>query len=246
MDLAWIDEALSDDEFTGFVDVDKLKAGYTTRDGDWVTVFEYTEQRTGERFGSDPQRATVAQVVVFGLPQGGRPPTATEIQAQTRSGALKRLRNHYRFELIRATPPSPVGRISPIVVVTGRGFRGRSTPALAAIVPDVVQALGLHQNPDDLFGYLSEGGESVVRSIEWQEAFDQGRRRHEPRSVGYLIQMKRDMLKRLAKDGDVEFWAHLSARRTTDRYKPENQMMWHEHSDVFPVRLMGGKKGTVG
>jgi hypothetical protein len=177
-------------------------------------------------------------VVVFGIPRGGGPPTAREIQAEVRRGALARLRNRYRFELIHATPSSAVGRIIPIVVVTGRAFRGRITPDLAAIVPDVVQALGLLQNPDDLLGYLSEDGESVVRSIEWQEAFDQGRRRHEPRSVGYLIQMKQDTLKCLVKAKDLEFWAYLSAQRTTDRYKPENQMMRHEHSDVFPVRLM--------
>ena len=236
--VTWIDETLSDDKFTGFVDLEDLKIGYSTRDGDWVTVFEYAEQRTGERFGADPQRATRVRVVVFGIPRGGGSPTAMEIQAEARRGALARLRNRYRFELIHATPSSAVGRIIPIVVVTGRAFRGRITPDLAAIVPDVVQALGLLQNPDDLLGYLSEDGESVVRSIEWQEAFDQGRRRHEPRSVGYLIQMKQDTLKCLVKAKDLEFWAYLSAQRTTDRYKPENQMMRYEHSDVFPVRLM--------
>jgi hypothetical protein len=236
--IAWIDDELSDDEFTDFVDVEELEAESSTRDSNWVTVFEYTKQRTGKRSGTDPQqRATKAQVLVFGLPRGGRPPAVTEIQAEMRSGSLTRLRNRYRFELTRAILPSGVGRISPIVVVTSRKFRGRSAPAQAAIVPNIVQALGLHQNPDDLLGYINKGGDRVVRSIEWQEAFDQDRRRHEPRSFGYLLQIKRDMLKCLAKDRDVEFWAHLSASRTTDRYKPEYQMMWHEHSDVFPIRL---------
>jgi Cap4 dsDNA endonuclease len=235
--IAWIDDELSDDEFADFVDMEGLKAEYPMKDGNWVTVFEYTEQRTGERSRTDRQRATIAQVMIFGLPRGDRPPNATEIQAEMRSGSLAHLRNRYRFELVRAIQPSGVGRISPIVVVTSRKFRGRSSPAQAAIVPNVVQALGLHQNPDDLLGYLNKGGDRVVRSIEWQEAFDQDRRRHEPRSVGYLLQIKRDMLKCLAKDRDVEFWAHLSARRTTDRYKPEYQMMWHEHLDVFPIRL---------
>jgi hypothetical protein len=235
--LAWLNEALSDDEFVGFVDVGELKAGYAARDGEWVTLFEYTEQRTGERFGSDPQRATIVQVMVFGIPRGDRSPSTDEINREVRHGTFAPQRNRYRFELVRVTPPSAIGRISPIVSITNRAFRGRRTPTLAAVVPAIVQAFGLRQNPNDLLGYLNEDGENVVQSIEWQEAFDQGRRRHEPRSAGYFIQMKRGMLKCLAERIDVEFWAHISTRRTKDRYKPEKEMLWHEHSGVFPLRL---------
>jgi len=235
-EISWIDCGLSDDEFTGFADIDRLKAGYGRRDGEWVTVFEYAEQRAGERLGSDPQRATKVRTTLFGMAGGEEPPTLNKVTAEARRRALTRLRNRYRFELARAVAPQAITRIVPVVVVTGRAFRGRPMPDLAAVVPELAEAFLLTPAPDDLLGYLMDG-EKVVRSIEWQEAFDQGRRRHEPRSVGFLLQVKRDMLNRVAKTRDLEFWAHLSARRTTDRYKPECEMTWHEHSDDFLVKL---------
>ncbi len=235
--VAWINKALSDDEFGDFVDVEELKAGYAARDGEWITVFEYSEQRSGERFGSGPQRATIVEVIVFGLPSGGQPLSPSEIAKEMRCGALVYLRNRYRFELSHITPSSSKSTVFPTVIITGRAFRGRCTPTLAAVAPALVRAFGLRQSPDDLLGYLNEDGESVVRSIEWQEAFDQDRRRHEPRSVGYLMHMKRDFLGQIADKCGLEFWAFIKSRRTIDRFKPENEMRWYEYSDVFPLSL---------
>jgi len=100
----------------------------------------------------------------------------------------------------------------------------------------LARKFSLTPDPEDLLGYLADG-QKVVRSVEWQEAFDQGRRRHEPRSVGFLLQMKREVLTHIAEERDMELWAHLTAKRSTDRYKPEPEMKWYEHSHVYPIKL---------
>ncbi|WNG34837.1 hypothetical protein F0U61_15140 [Archangium violaceum] len=89
---------------------------------------------------------------------------------------------------------------------------------------------------EDPFGYETPDTK-VVRSLEWQEAFDQGRRLHEPRSSGFLLQMRRTVLGEIAAARGLNLWAYLWGRRTADRYKPEADMRWTEHEAVFPVRL---------
>ena len=76
--------------------------------------------------------------------------------------------------MARADAPPSIMRVVPIVVAITRTFRGRHTPDLAALVPELAEEFALSSTSDDLLGYLLDG-EKVVRSIEWQEAFDQGR-----------------------------------------------------------------------
>jgi hypothetical protein len=240
--ITWIDEALSDEEFIGYADIDSLKERYALRDERWVSLYENTEQRIGDRLGADQKRANKVHVTVFGVIRGSPAPTLREIDEDSREGALAPLRNRYRFELARIEPASSQllsgigGRFVPIVQVSRRLFRGRHTPDLAAIVPELVKTLGLERHDQDLLGYAL-GGHQVVRSIEWQEAFDQGRRRHEPRSTGFLLEMDREPLSRWADTMGMDLWAHLLVARTTDRYKPESKMDWQVHADVFALRI---------
>jgi hypothetical protein len=127
-----------------------------------------------------------------------------------------------------------VADIVPVVVCTKRYFRGRHKPHLAALRSCLARQLGLDRDGNDLLGYCA-GPEKVVTSIEWQDAFDQERRLHEPRSSGFLLQVKETLLGRIAQTLRVDLWACLSVSRTTDRYKPESEMEWHSYTAIFPV-----------
>lgn len=232
-EVAWVGHEQCDEDFVAFLDIDVLKIGYATRDDGWVSVFEYTEQRTGGRIGSESHRGAIVRIVTFGVRRGGLPPTNAEIWTATQRGALRRLRNRYRFELARLVLPLEFENVFPIVVATGRAFRGRRTPDLAAVISGVAASLGLSPSSDDPFGWVNGDGDKVVRSIEWQEAFDQDRRRHEPRSVGFLLQFRRDELIRLADQEGLDVWAAATVRRTVDRYKPEHEMNWVERTLLF-------------
>ena len=202
--ICWIKEEITDEDFLEFRDLEDFKSDYTLRDGDWVTIFEYTEQRTGENDSSDPERTMKVRGMAFGVPQDAPCPTVSDVQTQAR---LLRLRNRYRFELSRMVPPRGEGNIIPIVVVTSRTFRGRSTLDIAALAPDMVMNLDLAGTNDDLLGLVNRDRQVVVRSIEWQEAFDQSRRRHEPRSAGFLLQIKRDNLRLMAERERLHIFA---------------------------------------
>ena len=243
--ICWIKEEIADEDFLEFRDLEDLKSGYALRDGDWVTIFEHTEQRTGDNDSSDPERTTKVRGMAFGVPQDAPCPTISEVQTdsevQTEAGRgpLLRLRNRYRFELPRMVPPRGQGIVVPIVVVTSRTFRGRSTPDIAALAPDMVTSLDLAGTDDDLLGLINRDRQVVVRSIEWQEAFDQSRRRHEPRSAGFLLQIKRDNLRLMVERERLHIFALISVKRTTDRYKPEDEMDWKKRYDLFPLEVSG-------
>jgi len=231
--VSWNDREQPEDEFLGFRDLDTRVGDYPARDGEWLTLFEYAEHRIGDRHG-DAQRATVAQVVAFGIARGQPVPTAAEMSTASES-VVRRIRNRYRFEMAEKRPPQNTGRFRPLVVVTGRAFRGRSTPDLAGLDQRLAEVLGLTRSDKDLLGFVDAAENRVVRSIEWQEAFDQGRRRHEPRSVGFALQILRSELHRLADAENIGIWAWGTFRRTADRYKPEHEMDWREDARLFPL-----------
>jgi hypothetical protein len=234
-EVAWTDREQSEEDFLAFADLGAHMASYHARSGDWLTLFEHTEQRIGSRIGADTQRATIARVTAFGIQRGQSPRTEAEVRHEAHNGVLRHLRNRYRFELAQSGAPPGLGRFHPIVVVTGRAFRGRSTPDLATLEPQLAAAVGLTAAPKDLLGLINDEGDEVVRSIEWQEAFDQGRRRHEPLSVGFLLQMRRSNLTRWANYKGVDLWIWATIRRTGDRYKPEHEMNWVKRETLFQL-----------
>jgi hypothetical protein len=241
--VTWIDKELSDEQFIGFTDIGGGRERFVQRDERWVTLYENTEQRIGDRLGADQTRATKVRVNVFGIAQGSPAPTLHEIEAEARGGALAPLRNRYRFELAcmelagSQSLPEFRGRLIPLVQVSRISFRGRHSSDIASVVPGLAKQLGLERHSGDVFGYTFRG-EHVVQSIEWQEAFDQGRRRHEPKSSGFLLQMDRGLLSRWADTRGVELWTYLIIERTTDRDKPESQMEWRVHTDVLALPLL--------
>jgi hypothetical protein len=239
--VSWIDSELSDDDFVQYADIDRVKDLFLHRDEQWVTLYENTQQRIGDAFGASQKRASKVRAIVFGLTHGCKAPTLTEIEHELRRGALAPGRNRYRFELARLEsrprPSSPNLRrkLVPIVRVSRRSFRGRHSPDLAAILPELASHLRLQPSAEDILGYKL-GSKSVVHSIDWQEAFDDDRRLHEPKSSGFLLQIDRELLLGWAHATGLQLWAYLLIERTTDRYKPEAQMDWQTYSFAFEMQ----------
>jgi hypothetical protein len=70
------------------------------------------------------------------------------------------------------------------------------------------------------------------RGVEWQEAFDQGRRLHEPKSSGFLLEVDANALKKLALAMNLRLFARVEVERTTDKYKREAEMQWERRVGV--------------
>ena len=239
--VTWIDSELSDDDFVQYADIDRMKDSYLHRDEQWVTLYENTQQRIGDAFGASQKRASNVRTIVFGLNHSCKAPTLTEIEHELRRGALAPGRNRYRFELARLESRPRLSstnlrrKLVPIVRVSRRSFRGRRSPDLAAILPEIASHLRLEPSAEDILGYKLRS-KSVVHSIEWQEAFDDDRRLHEPKSSGFLLQIDRELLLGWAHATGLELWAYLVIERTIDRYKPEAQMDWQTYSFAFEMQ----------
>jgi hypothetical protein len=103
---------------------------------------------------------------------------------------------------------------------------------MAGLLPNLANELGLKEVKGDFFAY-TEGEELAVRSVEWQEVFDQNRRRHEPRSEGRLLEINEELLFDWAERRKLSLVIELRIERTTDKYKPEALMRWVPREEVF-------------
>jgi hypothetical protein len=228
----WIDTALSEASFLGFSDWDSLKQELIARGEEWITLFEHCEQRGGEGMGFREGPAARVHVALFGV-KGGSGKQGMGL----RSPVCIRHRNRYRFELRQSIPPSGVtysGQRFPIIQVSKNALRGRNHLDTAAIRPDIAPELRLKPASHGWFDYDLDG-EPATKCIEWQEPFDQGRRRHEPRSSGFLLEMRRELLFEWARRRGYAVWVDLSVERTVDKYKPESEMNWVKRHEAFPI-----------
>jgi Cap4, dsDNA endonuclease domain/AAA domain len=225
----WIDGTIAEKSYLAFEDWGDLKKRLFGRDETWLTIYEHCEQRLGDRTGADNARATRVHLRVFGIRH-----TDFALTEETAKQNWGDGRNRHRFEL--KEPLQGLSTIAavfvPLVHVSHNATRGRHHLDTAGILPNLVKGLHLRAVEGDWLGYEFDGQLSV-RSIEWQEEFDQGRRRHEPRSSGFLLEINRLMLLDWVQKNGLSLAVELEIDRTTDKYKPEREMEWVTRHEVF-------------
>jgi hypothetical protein len=233
--IDWLDSRLSAEEFVNYADWDKLLFRVGSLATGWITLFEETEQRTGDRTSSEPSRASKVYWSLFYAPE-----SEMRIGLDDLDNAQPISRNQYRFELrsavCRKSRFNTADETASLVQLSVRNFRGRVRPSTAALRPTIAKEMGLQLSDTDLFGY-ERNGNAMVRSTEWQEAFDQGRRRHEPLSSGFLLEIEQEALRDWIIGNGFSLWAELHIERTADRYKPENEMNWTSRTGRLEITL---------
>ncbi|MGR3969681.1 dsDNA nuclease domain-containing protein [Shewanella sp. 1180_01] len=230
-EIDWLSEDCSDEDFINFSDTEKtIKAALNVQDG-FIRLFEYTEHRAGDEIGSQSQRVCIAQIEMFGLETGDNLPQ--DLIAYGFEHSRIRNRNAYRFELPWCEGGALPG-VVPLVSSTSRRFRGRKTRELAALSGTWK---GVFPNAQSMRNYLGAeiDGSELCRAIEWQDEFAQGRRLHEPKSTGFLLEVDLKSLKRLASELKLEIFARVKLSRTIDKYKPECTMDWRDTALLVKV-----------
>jgi hypothetical protein len=109
---------------------------------------------------------------------------------------------------------------------------------MAALRPELGRELGLEIDQADWLGY-PRSGQPAVRSVAWQELFDQDRRRHEPRSSGFPLEASTDTLMSLAAKHGWTYWVQLDVERTTNQYEPESKITWAAALRRFSAQRLG-------
>jgi hypothetical protein len=234
--IDWVAENLSQQQFAEFADWDSLKGRIQNQAHPWVTLFEETEQRISEGRGEPkPGRVSRSSISLFALPEGIRPPSQEKLD-DLQPGWL----NRYRYELpylrARSASTNPLARPLSMAQLSIRYFRGSRRNIIAAVPPDLAKLLRLVRDVSDYLG-LRFGDDLVVRSTEWQEAFDQGRRRHLPVSRGFLLEMDRAFLKGWLEAHRLSLWMSLEVERSITQYCEESQMDWGERSELIEINL---------
>jgi hypothetical protein len=230
--IEWLSFADSQEDFLNFGDSDQaIASALRSRDG-FTRLFEYSEKRGVEQDGDHSARACIARVELFGVHHLGRMLTERDLLSQSeRLG--NSFRNLYRTEISRRAVPQ-VRSLVPLIAVSRRQFRGRMTGEIAALSSmwnDAIPAA----NFQDQVGSPDSDDAVLGRVIEWQSAFDQERRLHEPKSAGSLLEVDTALLKEFATHHSLEIFAKVTLRRTTDRYKPEFLMTWRDYAKVVRV-----------
>lgn len=235
--VEWLARDANDSEFLEFADIEGTIANALKSENGFVRLFEYTEQRGSNEIGTSSRKACIARIELFGLLSSVSERPILEL---SRLSAERRIRdrNAYRIEIAMHKTPNTQPFV-PLVAVTARAFRGRKIRDLAALSDIWRKHLPLTPDPSDLLG--TRIGSSVLsRSVEWQEAFDQDRRLHEPRSSGFLLEVDSAVLSQLASDLNLSIFARIEMERTTEKYKPESQMTWRSRLEIIPVNDMLG------
>lgn len=235
--IEWLSFVDSQEDFLDFRDADQAIAGALQSWDGFTRLFEYSEQRGTERDSAHSARVCIACVELFGVDQLDRTLSEEELASQN-SSLDNSFRNRYRTEIARRSI-SQTCPLVPLVAVSSRNFRGRRTGELAALSSVWNDAI-YPDNFQDQFGASDSDAPVLGRVIEWQSAFDQDRRLHEPRSSGSLLEVDTALLKEFAMRHSLEIFARIRLQRTADKYKSELQMTWKSYTKV--VRLFGQRQ----
>lgn len=238
----WVGGSQSEAEFLEFENLDVIvREALRPRDG-YFRIFEYAEQREGGEIGNRDSRVTIVRLELFGAACADG--TETDKLVELAIDERVRWRNAYRTQLrLNQVVPEHKGFI-PLVVSSSRAFRGRSTRDLAALSAVWRQNV-LNEVPGDLLAHRLPSF-ATSRSTEWQAAFDQERRRHEPKSTGFLLEAPVNALQQLAEDAGIRVYALLEVKRTADRFKPERAMSWVAKTTVVPVHTEFEGSSSIG
>lgn len=236
-DLNWIDLDISDGEFCDFYDAERLTNNGLIGDGDeWVTIFQDGNQHTQS---ARVPRATYFTVTTFRLDTSIVDVTDADFASDLisfgdRLGITSQ--NAFRHELASSLEPQTflLPGVTQFLEVTKREFRGQFAPSVAAILPEYLWESGFEKEDAFSLNYSDPTGR-VVECFEWQEPYDQGRRRQKPRSAGTLLRIKRRELEEHLSSTGQELWAMIEVRRTTDQHKPEDEMHWEERTIIRAV-----------
>jgi hypothetical protein len=227
----WVDPAQGETEFLAFQDFDAIvQEALRPRDG-YLRVFEYAEQREGGGIGSRDSRVTIIRLELFGVARTDERESAELVELAIDERV--RWRNAFRTQLRLNQVTTEHNGFIPLVVSSTRAFRGRPTRELAALSA-VWQQTVANDVPGDLLAHRLKYS-AISRSTEWQGEFDQDRRRHEPKSTGFLLEVSVSALQQLADDAAIRVYALLEVERTTDRFKPEGHMAWVSETRVVAV-----------
>lgn len=221
-------------DFLGFSDMPMALERLRTRNPGWTTLYEHTEERSASNSHSEWDRRLKGHTVAFAVPTGLI--VTREMLPSIWEDSNMASLNAYRHELAgEPFAPEPLG-ITPLVRISLRQFRGRDALTTGDIPRSLATRMGISR-PCFTWPEASAAAGQPVRITEWQDPYDRGRRLHEPSAAGCLVEIESQVLKTWLTQEGLRLVYRVEQRRSTDQYKPEQEMRWNEGEWIIPYAL---------
>ncbi|WP_222537021.1 NACHT domain-containing protein [Pedobacter polysacchareus] len=235
--IRWNDMTTIEEEFLEFKDVDKLVTDFISRYPDKITLFE----KGFHRVESYPSHfTTYFEICLFLTEPGIEQEQLWELFREYTP--YLHSDNLYRHEIEQyfsdyGSDTTIADIISPLIAMSERDFRLRDEGAIAIVLPAITQQMKFQRNQNSLC-YSNSGNVETISFLEWQGEFkDMDRRRFEPVSKGCSLMINRTTLTEYIKGIDKSLYMRINLRRTTDKYKPQNEMNWRTSSFLRKIKL---------
>jgi hypothetical protein len=235
-----VDTTLSNDQFLGFEDMINLSDGWKLFDDDWITLYESGHQRVGDSYTSDTKQICYFTFVSFLVSSDWENNKLDLMPRLKTASPFIYLENIYRHELPYILPHGksfPISGVRPIIGVSKRAFRGQDELSIAALLPDFADEIQVV--PTYTLSY-ERNGETLARLFQWQEKYDQNRRRQKPVAAGIRLQIQKQMLQDYLEKGQWSIHYIFHSRRSTDKYAPEEEMNWANFDRIGKLKLPVG------
>lgn len=219
--INWITDNISKKDFISFSDLDSLVNNLINREGDYITLVEYGNQRVNRY--KELNGTCYFEVIAFLKKRDFDLTKVTNLP-------LNQLENQYAYELPLAEYNSatfPINQIFPLIQISYNNFRGELDLVNASIFSDTLSKLRI--NEKNLLNIFTDLDDNPLNAIRWINSYTSGtdRRRYKPTSEGFTFKIKKDILLEYLKKNNLTLCYKVKQKRSSDEYIPESQMIWY-------------------
>lgn len=235
--INWLPKDVSESDFIGFKDFDKLFNEFTKRESEYLTLIEIGNQRPDKEY-SENQFTSYFEAVAY-LKKKNFDDSVLHKGKRKIIPFIKE-ENLYTYEIPLehfVSTSFPVKEIKPLFEISENNFRGESDLVNACLLSDIFADIGIEKV--NLWDIIQGKENYPIKAFRWQDAYTSGtdRRRYKPTSEGFTLKIRRDVILNYLSHKNMVLCYDISLRRSTTKYRPENYMEWHNLKKRIEVDL---------
>ncbi|WP_298137031.1 NACHT domain-containing protein [Flavobacterium sp.] len=229
--INWIPENISKEDFLSFNDFGSIVNNLINREGDFITLVEYGNQRV-DRY-KELNGTCYFEVRAF---------------LMKRDFDLKKidnlpfiqLENQYAYNLPLAEYNSstfPINQIVPLIQISYNNFRGEKDLINTNLFSDTFLKFDIEEK--NLLDIIINQGSFPLKALRWINTYTSGtdRRRYKPSSEGLTFKIEKEILINYLKINNLVLCYNVKLKRSADEYIPESDMYWYKLDRNIEIEL---------
>ena len=229
--INWIPENISKEDFLSFNDFDSLVNNLINREGDYITLVEYGNQRVNRY--KELNGTCYFEVRAFLKKQD------FDLTKMDNLPFIQ-LENQYAYELPLAEYNSstfPINQIVPLIQISCNNFRGEQDLVNTNLFSDTFLKFGIEEK--NLLDIIINQDSLPLKAFKWINAYTSGtdRRRYKPSSEGLTFKIEKEILINYLKKNNLVLCYNVKLKRSADEYIPESHMNWYKLDRNIEIEL---------